>query len=265
MTTGERFFGSLEASGTSGEIRVVGNGGARTIPLSEVFSITPIGRGFWKRLNGNVNFGFSYTQSNQAVQYSLIAATHYENRKYLGSGLLNSIFNTQEGVDSTSQQSAGLRVTRKLKKANGVFGVVQLQSNPAQGFNLRSVVGGGYDWFLVHRPNRHLIVNAGSVYDREEIVGSSRIDNSAEVAVGLEAADISLNHPTRTISIAFNTFTSVTGESRFRAQLNFNLTWEIINNFNFGVSLLDSYDSRPPTVDSEKNDMSLSLSVGYSY
>jgi hypothetical protein len=265
VTTGERFFGSFEASDTSGELKVVGDDGERRIPLSEVFSITPIGRGFWKRLNGNVNFGFSYTQSNQAVQYSLIAAAHYQNRKYLGSGLFNSIFNTQEGVDSTSQQSAGLRVTRKLKKANGVYGTVQLQSNPAQGFDLRSVVGGGYDWFLEHRPDKHLIVNAGLVYDREEIVGSSQIDNSAEIAVGLQAANYSLSHPARTISLTFDTFTSVTGESRFRAQLNFNLTWQIINNFNLGISLLDSYDSRPPTVDSEKNDMSLSLSVGYSY
>jgi len=108
VTTGERFFGSFEASGETGEIQVVGDDGEHTIPLSEVFSITPIGRGFWKRLN-------------------------------------------------------------------------------------------------------------------------------------------------------------VTGESRFRAQLNVNLTWTIINNFNLGISLLDSYDSRPPTVESEKNDLSLSLSVGYSY
>jgi hypothetical protein len=265
MTTGERFFGSIEASGETGELRVVGDDGEHTIALSEVFSITPIGRGFWKRLNGNVNFGFSYTQSNQAVQYSLNAATHYQNRKYLGSGQLNSIFSTQEGVDSTRQESVAFRATRKIKKVSGVYGAVQLQSNPDQGFNLRSVVGGGYDWFLVHRQNEHAIVNAGLVYDREKIVGSSQVDNSAEVTVGLQFGNFSLDNPSRTITIAFDTFTNVTGGSRFRAQLNVNLTWQIINNFNLGISLLDSYDSRPPTVESEKNDMSLSLSVGYSY
>lgn len=265
ITTGERFFGSFEASVETGELRVVGDDGEHAIPLSEIFSITPIGRGFWKRLNGNVNFGFSYTQSNQAVQYSLSATTHYQNRRYLGSGQLNSIFNTQKGVDSTRQQSAGLRVTRKLKMVSGVYGVVQLQSNPDQGFNLRSVVGGGYDWFLVHRQNEHLIVNAGLVYDREQIVGSSQVDNSAEVNAGLQFANLSLDNPNRTVTIAFDTFTNVTGASRFRAQLNVNLTWQIINNFNLGISLLDSYDSRPPTVESEKNDMSLSLTVGYSY
>jgi hypothetical protein len=265
VTTGERFFGSFETSGERGELQVVGDDGEHTIPLSDVFSITPIGRGFWKRLNGNVNLGFSYTQSNQAFQYSLSAATHYQNRKFLGSGQLNSIFNTQEGVDSTRQQNVGFRVTRKLKKTNGVYGVLQLQSNPDQGFNLRSVVGGGYDWFLVHRRNEHFIVNAGLVYDREQIVGSSQVDNSAEVTLGLQFANFSLDNPSRTITIAFDTFTNITGASRFRAQLSLNLTWQIINNFNLGISLLDSYDSRPPTSEANTNDLSLSLSVGYSY
>jgi len=265
VTTGERFFGSFEASDQTGELLIVGDGGKHTIPLSEVFSITPIGRGFWNRLDGNVNLGFSYTQSNRAVQYSLSAATHYQNRKYLGSGQLNSIFNTQEGVDSTKQQYLGFRLTRTLKKVSGVYGVFQLQSNPDQGFNLRSVIGGGYDRFLVHRQNEYFIVNAGLVYDREEIVGSSQVDNSAEVTLGLQFANFSLDKPSRTITVAFDTFTNITGASRFRAQLSFNLTWEIVNNFNLGITLLDSYDSRPPTVESEKNDLSLSFSVGYSY
>ncbi len=68
-----------------------------------------------------------------------------------------------------------------------------------------------------------------------------------------------------TIKLEFDTLTNVTNTPRFRAQLNFSLTWEIVNNFNLGITLLDSYDTQPPTVESEKNEMSLSLSVGYTY
>jgi putative salt-induced outer membrane protein YdiY len=264
-TTGERYFGSFDASGKAGELLVAGDDGKHTVPLSEVFSISPLGRDFWKRLNGNVNLGFSYTQSNRAVQYSLSAATHYQNRKYLAFGQLNSIFNNQEGVDSTKQQFLGIRLTRSVKKVSGVYGVFQLQSNPDQGFNLRSVIGGGYDRFLVHRQNGYFIVNAGLVYDREQIVGSPQVDNSAELTAGLQFANFSLDKPNRTITIGFDTFTNVTDTPRFRAQLNLSLTWEIVNNFNLGITLLDSYDTRPPTVEAKTNDMSLSLSVGYSY
>ncbi len=265
MTTGERYFGSLASAAEPGELVIVGDAGEWSVSLSGIFSISPIGRGFWKRLNGNVNLGFSYTQSNRAVQYSLSAASHYQNRKYLGLGQLNSIFNTQQDSDSTHQQNLSFRVTRSVKKVSGVYGVVQLQSNPDQGFDLRSVVGGGYDRFLVHRANGYFIVNAGLVYDREQIVGSPQVDNSAEVTVGLQFASFSLDHPSRTVTIGFDTFTNVTDTPRFRAQLNFRLTWEIVNNFNLGITLLDSYDTRPPTVEAKNNDMSLSLSVGYSF
>jgi putative salt-induced outer membrane protein YdiY len=265
MTTGERYFGSLASAGEPGELVIVGDAGEQRVSLSGIFSISPIGRGFWKRLNGNVNLGFSYTQSNQAVQYSLGASTHYQNRKYLGLGQLNSIFNTQQDSDSTHQQNLSFRVTRSVKKVSGLYGVVQFQSNPDQGFDLRSVIGGGYDRFLVHRADGYFIVGAGLVYDREQVVGSPEVDNSAEVTVGLQFASFSLDHPSRTVTIAFDTFTNVTDTPRFRAQLNFSLTWEIVNNFNLGITLLDSYDTRPPTVEAKNNDMSLSLSVGYSF
>ena len=265
VTNGERYFGSLETTSTPGELVIVGEEGKATVKLSDVFEISPIGRGFWKKLNGNVNLGFSYTQSNEAVQYSLIAASRYQNRKILGLGQLNSIFNTQEGAESAKQQNLSFRVTRTLKKVSGVYGVFQLQSNPDQGFNLRSVIGGGYDRFLVHRESGYFIVNAGLVYDREEIVDSPDVDNSAEVTLGLQFANYTADHPNRTITIGFDTFTNVTDTPRFRAQLNASLTWEIINNFNLGISLIDSYDSRPPTVDADTNDVSLTFSVGYSY
>jgi putative salt-induced outer membrane protein YdiY len=265
VTSGERYFGSLQTAAKPGELKIIGAEATTTVELSDVFQISPLGRNFWKKLNGNINLGFSYTKSNEAVQYTLEAATHYQNRRYLGLGQLNSIFNTQEGADSTRQQYFGFRISRILKKVSGAYGVFQLQSNPDQGYNLRSVFGGGYDRFMIHRESGYLIVNAGLVYDREQVVGSSRVDNSAEAVLGLQIANYTADHPNRTITLGFDTYTNVTDTPRFRAQLNFSLTWEIISNFNIGISLIDSYDSRPPTVEAESNDMSLSISVGYTY
>lgn len=265
VTAGERYFGSLQTTATSGELTIVSADASTTVKLSDVFQIAPIGRGFWKRLNANVNLGFSYTQSNEAFQYSLNAAAQYQNRRYLGLGQLNSIFNTQEGADSTRQQYFGFRLTRTLKKVSGVYGVVQFQSNPDQGYDLRSILGGGYDRFLLHRESGFLIANVGVVYDREQIVGSSEVDASAEVTFGLQFSNYTLDHPSRTITIGFDTFTNVTDTPRFRAQLHFSLTWEIINNFNVGITLIDTYDSRPPTAEAETNDASLTFSVGYTY
>ncbi len=264
-TSGERYFGSFAAPDKPGSLKIVTADGTHSIPLEEVFGLLPIEQTFWRKLNGSINFGFSYTQSNRAIQYSLSANSNYRTRKLLGRLQLNSIFNTQEGADSANQQSLGFRLTRAVKKKSGVFGLAELQSNPDQGFDVRSIVGGGYDRFLAIQRNGYFAVAAGLVYDREQVAGSSRVDNSAEALIGLELANYSDDHPKRTITLGFNTFTNVTDAPRFRAQLNFNLSWELIHNFNVGFNVIDNYDSRPPTIEAAKNDLSVVMSVGYTY
>jgi hypothetical protein len=115
------------------------------------------------------------------------------------------------------------------------------------------------------RSNGYFIVNAGLVYDREQVTESSRVDNSAEALVGLQFANYSNDHPKRTITLGFYTFTNITDAPRVRAQLNFSLSWEVFHNFNVSINLIDNYDSRPPTLDALNNDLSLNMSIGYTY
>lgn len=265
VTSGKQYIGSLAASDTTGEVKIVGPAEVHSVPMSEIFSVLPIDPGFWRKLHGSVNFGFSYTQSNKAIQYSLSADSRYWTPKTLGQVQLNSIFNTQEGAESASQQSLTFFLDRMIKKRSGFFGAGQLQSNPAQGFDLRTVIGGGYDRFLMKRSNGYFIVNAGLVYDRELITDSSRVDNSVEALVGLQFANYSDDHPKHTITLSFYTFSNLTDSQRFRAQLNFNVSWTVFHNFSVSINLIDNYDSRPPTLDALKNDLSLNMSIGYTY
>ncbi len=73
LTSGEHYYGSLAEPDQEGHLKVAGSTGTHSLPLSDVFWLGPIERGFWRKLTGSVNFGFSYTESNQAVQYSLTA------------------------------------------------------------------------------------------------------------------------------------------------------------------------------------------------
>jgi hypothetical protein len=82
---GNWLFGTLAQPDRDGELRIVHpSGDSTTLSLQEVFSPAPIEHGFWKKIDGSVNLGFSYTQSNQAVQYSLSADARYVTRKPVG-------------------------------------------------------------------------------------------------------------------------------------------------------------------------------------
>src|SRR5262252_1358597 len=60
---GPRFLGSLGTTG-DGLVLVIGSAGSDSLQMYEVTSITPIGKSFWKKLDGAVDAGFSYTKSS---------------------------------------------------------------------------------------------------------------------------------------------------------------------------------------------------------
>jgi hypothetical protein len=267
-TNGERHYGALASPDKAGTLKIVGSSGAVVLALSDVFLLTPIEKGFWDRIDGSINFGFSYTQSNQAVQYSLSADSHYRARGIRGDLQLNSLFNTQEGGDSASQQNLSLYLVRPLealKEKATVFGVGQLQSNPDQGFDLRSIAGGGGGVFLRETSGSFALVSAGVVVDRENVTGSSRVDTSVAALVGFQFSSYRSDFPKRNVTLILETFPYLTNTPRFRAQLNFKISWEIIHDLTVSLNVLESYDSRPPTEDASKNALSVTTSLGYTF
>ena len=265
ITGGDRYYGSLAASGKADELRVQGDSDAHDLKLLDIVTIWPIEHGFWKKLDGSINFGLNYTGSNQAVQYNFNGEVNYRTLKRYERLQWNSTFNTQEGGDAASQQSLSFRHNRFLKHELSVFGLASLESNPSQGFDLRTNLGGGVGWSLIRKYSTDLIFPFGLVYVREKVEGSNEVDNSAAALVGFEFASYSYDHPKRTLSVSVNTFTNVVNTPRFRTQLSFKLSWEVFHNFNIGFNVINSYDSRPPTADADKNDISVGSSVGYTF
>ena len=57
LSGGVRHFGSLGPPKEHGHLSIVSDSGTVEVDLADVVEITPIAHGFWKRLDGSVNFG----------------------------------------------------------------------------------------------------------------------------------------------------------------------------------------------------------------
>ena len=265
MPGGVRHFGTLESSDKPGRLSIVGQSGTIEVDLRDVVVIVPIEHGFWKRLDGSVNFGFSYTQSNEAIQYNLSGDAFNRTRKTYTELSGQSIFNTQEGGETTNQHSLKLVSTRVAKKKWSSFGLGGLQSNPDQGYDLRSIVGCGASYFFIEGSGKFLILTMGPVYNREEVTGSSEVDNSAEALVGLAFRRFKRGSHSPSVILSLETFTNLTDTPRFRTASNFQVSWEIIGNFTFSVQVTNNYDSDPPGTGADKNNIAVTSSVGYTF
>ncbi len=264
LSGSRRYFGSLGTAKKTG-LSIVGPSGTVEVDLADVIAISPIANGFWQSLDGALNFGATYTQSNESVQYNLSGNVSRRVRTSYTTVSGQSIFNTQKDSDSTNQHQLQLVLAQLAKTRWGFFEIGALQANPAQGYDLRLLVGGGATNFLIEDSWRLLALNLGIVYNRENVSDDPDTDDSAEALVSIAFQRFKRSSHSPTVQLNLSTFTNISGTSRFRAVLNFDVSWKVVGDFKFGFQVSNSYDSRPPGTDSRNNDLSLVTSLGYTF
>ena len=60
-------------------------------------------------------------------------------------------------------------------------------------------------------------------------------------------------------------FPSLSDLGRWRLTLDTRVKRELIKDFNVGFSVYEAYDSRPPDTTASKNDIGVSVTVGWSF
>jgi hypothetical protein len=265
LTGGARYYGSLETPETPEHLKVVGSSETIEVKLSDVVRLAPIEHTFWSRLRGSLNFGLTYTQANEVFQYNLGLESHYRSRKNYGAMSASSIFNTQSDAESTQQSYLQLLMAQVSKGNWGPFELGAVQSNPDQGYDIRTLLGGGASRFFIESTSHMFALNLGAVYNREEVTGSDEVDNTAELLTGISFRRYKLAADTPAVDTSLNVFTEFSSDRRYRADFKFNVAWKIIGDYRFNFSVNNSYDSSPPGEDANKNNVTVVTSIGYTF
>jgi len=265
LTGGELHYGTLETPDKPRHLKVVGSAGTIEVKLSDVVRLAPIEHTFWQRLSGSFNFGLTYTQTNDALQYNIGFDTSYRSRKNYGVLSGSSIFSSQNDVDSTQQSYLQLLLAQVNLGKWGPFELGSLESNPSQGYDLRTLLGGGATRFFIESSTRLLALNLGVVYNREQVTDSATVDTSTELLTGVAYRHYKRASNSPSVNISLVGFTDLSSDRRYRAVFKFTSAWDIIGNFTFNFTVNDTYDSSPPGVDADKNNLVVVTSIGYTF
>ena len=265
LSDGSRHYGTLEPATEVNHLKVVSADNAIEVRLSDVVKLSPIENDFFDRLNGSLTFGLTYTQANEVFQYNLGFDANYRSRKNYGTLTASSIFNTQSNADSTQQSDIQLLLAQVSKYKWGPFELAALQSNPAQGYDIRTLLGGGASRFIIENSAYLFALNLGAVYNREEVTESDEVNNTAEILTGIAFRHYKASSYSPGIETSLNIFTDLNIEDRYRAAFRFNIAWKIIQDYTFNFRVDDSYDTNPPGVDANKNNISIVTSIGHTF
>lgn len=263
LASGERYFGSLQASPPDQIIMALSAGGAVTVPLTDVVALVPIGRSFWRRLDGTLDVGFSFAQANLETRATLNSTTNYRSQHYHLGLTLSSQVTTREDVEREYRADIHLNLSRYLSRRWYVIGWGAFQQNDELALDLRLVGGAGVGRELVHTNRRLWSIYGGAAFTRELYVGEPTAE-STEAAFGGQLDFFAPEDSDFSITNRAVSYVNIGGRRRVRLELQGSWRHEFLDDFYWSLNGFESFDSDPPA-DEKKNDSGVSVAFGWKF
>jgi hypothetical protein len=230
-----------------------------------VTEITPIGMSFWRKLDGSLDVGFSYTRSSEVAQLSVNTTTLYRNPAF-EARLYGSATLTYNGDDGSRDDRGTIQASYLRFRGQQLFigAGVGFESNESLGLLLRSQVAGVAGARLINTNRAQLAVSAGLSANDERNVDADPTQN-LEGLFTFRSSYYTYDRPRTNIDISFQYYPGLTDWGRQRIQLEAGAKREIWKDVFISINLFDTFDSRPPTTSAKTNDVGVVLSFGWSY
>lgn len=262
---GDIYFGSL-AETTEPQLEIVDDDLAVvTVAIDSVVSIDRVKPSFWTRLDGSIDFGFSYTQQNQSSQFNLGMSVRETTEKRQIRIDLDSLFSAQQGADDTTRNTVSGQMYRRFEGRWFYLGAASVEQNNGLDLDLRTLFGGGIGRELYHSNSALFLVLSGLDVNRELYTFNVDPVTSLEAIVGVEYSNFAFDGLTREVTSRFAVRPSLTQSGRVRLQFDTSFRQNIIGNLYWNVDLFETYDSQPPQPDAPKNDFGITTSLGWSF
>lgn len=255
----------LPANSTEVANFVIGNSDQRIrVNQLDVIRIAPADRRFWKRLEGSIDFGFSFTSGNDQYQTQLAATTTYRAGEHSFTTSIDSAFSGQTEGTSLTRNQFNFDYRKQLTSRWYVGGLFDLLRSDQQSLKLRTSLGALVGRNVKQTEHTRLSIFGGLVGTREnysESLGRPKTTNGDAIA----GADFTTFRFSRTdIRSRFSLFPSLTTPGRTRLQATSDLRIKLVKDLWWGFHVYENFDSKPP-VRADKNDLGVSTSLGWKF
>jgi hypothetical protein len=261
--SGKRYMGSLQP-GSPGQLRIEWAGATEIVDLLSVVRMRRLNTSFWKRLDGSVDMGASYTSATSLFSLDLAATLGVERPGWEVRADASSTVTSQPGAEETRRNSLTLVYERRFEHRWVALVQGQLEQNRELGFDLRSSVTGGGGRYLAQSRRDKLLAGVGLSLNRERPVEGQETTNVEATAL-LSYDRFSYDFPKVDVSVAVAGFASLNDGGRYRLELDAQLKRELVKDFYASLRGYESYDSRPATEGARTNDYGITFSLGWSF
>ena len=244
LDDGSRITSSLQSlKGSKGKLILDSGVNAVEEDLINIVFIEPIGKNFLSRLTIDIDFGVTITKTNNLKQLTSNFNTTYLANKWRSNAYFKTVLSSQDGIDDLNRMDAEISFQYFLP--NDWFAQVNAiyLSNDEQKLNLRSTYRGGMGYFFIHSNKMFLAATTGLAYTNENYIDDTPSKTSSELFLGAgfnkyDIGDLSLF----TSAVIYP---SLTDKGRYRADVNFDMKYDLPFDLYIKTSLTYNYDNQP--------------------
>ena len=258
-----KIFGKLSKGPKPGTATINYNDIEMTVALMTIVALNPIRQKFFQRITGNFDLGFSYVKGTKNLQFNYDLTVNYRKRKVKHQIKANSIISDNE-TSRTVNQEAGYTFTRFLKRDHFTNASIFWQENTELGIQNRIMLIASYGISPV-RNNLNVLAVSGGLVSNTEQSQSDTLSSNLEVSLKIGYDLFSFSKPDIIISTYVSPFLSLTDFGRFRFASQFQVKWEIFNDFYFKTTYYYNADTKPPTSTASTFDWGLTIGISYTF
>ncbi|NIQ79424.1 MAG: DUF481 domain-containing protein, partial [Anaerolineae bacterium] len=226
LRDGTKFFGYLVDPATDGELRIQMAIASFDVALADVVMITPIEETFWRRLEGDISAGLSYTKGTDLLQANFGGSIRYRRLVSLTEFRFNSIVSSTAQESSKTYLSAPLTHYRFFRNRWFYRGDIAVSRNDELGIDFRGSLGGGGGRRLV-QTNRVLFAMSGLLIGNQEFTSDGREAQNLELALNSKLEAFRYDTPKLDFSSDLTLFMGLTTSGRYRVNYDGRLSLEL--------------------------------------
>lgn len=263
-SAGQRYYGSL-SSDTDKVLQITDMlRGTYRVAMTSVIAIHPSSRTLWRRFDGSLDAGYSFTKSSSRSEFNLSSDLRYRSLKWESKLGVESLASSSSGSTDTDRDTLHLSFMRYLGSRWHLFSMYGYAHNLELGLSNRNSFLQGVAHRFVQTDRTVFTGLAGVALLRENYTDTSAA-NSGEAGLGLNYQYYKLYSPKLDFYTQLIVSPSLTVGGRVRAEFEAKCKMELIKDFFWSLSFYDSYDSKPLGETDEKHDYGVTTGVGWTF
>jgi uncharacterized protein DUF481 len=270
VASGARYVGALVAAGSEGMLVVEGVR-SDTLVINSVVQIDALSAGLLQRMKAYLDVGFTFAKANQATTFNAAGESAYRGSKYGSSLSFESYAQGQESAPTNTRNTVVFDVTRYLPKRFSAKVLAGTEQNDELDLDLRLTGAALLGRMLAQSNSSELGVGAGLAVTGERFSragadsgADEHMSSNIEGVVAAKFDAFRFDSPSLDFSNSLYLYPSLTTAGRLRGEFTTRLKYELLPDFNVGLTLTDTFDSKPPE-DATKNDFITTFTIGWSY